>query len=62
MRYFDKKNKTKHTTKTKAKDINFASVNSAHQYLLKDRSDLKPDSDMLIIKTVLDSRTLNVNC
>lgn len=60
MRYFDKK--TKQNTQPKRKQKIFASVNSAHQYLLKDRSDLKPDSDMLIIKTVLDSRTLNVNC
>lgn len=57
MRYFDKKK-----TQPKRKQKIFATVNSAHQYLLKDRSDLKPDSDMLIIKTVLDSRTLKVNC
>lgn len=58
MRYFDKKKKNNQKKKQKI----FATVNSAHQYLLKDRCDLKPDSDMLIIKTVLDNRTLYVNC
>lgn len=54
MRYFDKKKQPKRKQKI------FATVNSAH--LLRDKCDLKPDSDMLIIKTVLDNRTLNVNC